>query len=304
MDLVGRLRECFEVGAHPLALRAAEAGSGRRRLAFETAAGEAVAGWLLEPEGQGPAPAILYIHAHGGAYGIGAIEVIAGRPALAGPLGPVLAAAGFRVLAIDLPCFGGRSGTAEGAAAKAALWRGGSLAGQMLGELASALDWLAAEPGTDPRRIGVFGLSMGATLAYWLGAVEPRLAAVAQLCCFADFEPLIATGAHDLHGPYLTVPGLVTMASNGTIAGLIAPRPQFVGIGEADPLTPPAAVEPALATLSAAYARAGAAAALRVHREPGSGHVETPAMRRALLAFLAETLGEAGRSGRAPLRRE
>ena len=106
---------------------------------------------------------------------------------------------------------------------------GRSLAGQMLGELASALDWLAAGPGTDPARIGVFGLSMGATLGYWLGAVEPRVAAVAHLCCFADFGPLVASGAHDLHGIYLTVPGLLAMASNGEIAGLIAPRPQFVG---------------------------------------------------------------------------
>ena len=242
-----------------------------RRIGFATAAGEAVEGFLLEPEGGGPAPAILYIHAHGGRYDIGAREVLDGREALAGPIGPELARAGFRVLAIDMPCFGGRAGTQEGAAAKAALWYGRSLAGQMLGELASALDWLAGDPGTDPGRIGVFGLSMGATLGYWLGAVEPRLAAVAHLCCFADFAPLVASGAHDRHGHYLTVPGLLGIASNGEIAGLIAPRPQFVGLGEADALTPPEAVAPALASLRAAYAAAGAEAALRVHLEPGVG---------------------------------
>jgi dienelactone hydrolase len=104
-------------------------------------------------------------------------------------------------LAIDLPCFGGRAAAAEGAAAKAALWRGGSLAGQMLGELASALDWLAADPGVDARRIGVFGLSMGATLGYWLGAVEPRLAAVAHLCCFADFGGRSLAGTRVQSGP-------------------------------------------------------------------------------------------------------
>ena len=67
------------------------------------------------------------------------------------------------------------------------------------------------------------------------------------------------------------MPGLLGVASNGEIAGLIAPRPQFVGLGDADPLTPPEAVAPALASLGAAYAAAGAAAALRVHLEPGSG---------------------------------
>ena len=294
-DLRRALRERFELGAHPLAFtgmsEARRDGLALQRLAFATGSGEPVGGWLVEPEGARPAPAILYIHAHGGRYDIGAAELLDGRAALQGPLGPVLARAGFRVLALDMPCFGGRSGTREGAAAKAAQWRGGSLAGQMLGELASALDWLAADPGTDPRRIGVFGLSMGATLGYWLAAVEPRLAAVAHLCCFADFAALIASGAHDRHGHYLTVPGLLRLASNGEIAGLIAPRPQFVGLGDADPLTPPAATAPALAALRAAYRAAGAEAALQVHRDAETGHQETPAMRSALLAFLRAALG-------------
>jgi dienelactone hydrolase len=288
----GELARRFEIGAHPLRFRGlGPAAGGARPIAFATAAGEGVGGLLLEPGGESPAPAILYIHAHGGRYDIGAREALDGREALAGPIGPELAGAGFRVLAIVLPCFGGREGVGEMPAAKAAIWRGGSRAGQMLGELSSALDWLAADPGTDPRLIGVFGLSIGATLGYWLSAVEPRVAAVAHLCCFADFAPLIAAGAHDLHGWYLTVPGLVAAVSNGEIAGMIAPRPQFVGLGEADPLTPPAAVRPALASLRAAYA--GAEAALRVRVEPGVGHRETAEMRLAVMEFLCDALGVA-----------
>jgi dienelactone hydrolase len=140
-------------------------------------------------------------------------------------------------LAIDLPGFGGRATASESALAKARLWRGRSLAGQMLGELASALDWLAARPEVDAGRIGAFGISMGATL-YWLAAVDPRIACVVHLCCFADFDRLIETGAHDLHGIYLTIPGLIDLASNGRIAGLIAPRPQLICIGDLDLLTP------------------------------------------------------------------
>ena len=280
----------FEIGAHPLRLRGlGPAEAGVRRIAFAARSGEGVGGLLLEPGGEGPAPAILYIHAHGSRYDIGAREVVDGRDALAGPMGPELARAGFRVLAIDMPCFGGRQGVAESAAAKAALWHGGSLAGQMLGELSSAFDWLAGDPGTDRGRLGVFGLSMGATLGYWLAAVEPRVRAVAHLCCFADFAPLIALGAHDRHGIYLTVPGLLGLASNGEIAGMIAPRPQFVGLGADDPLTPPEAIRPALATLRAAYA--GAEAALRVRVEPGVGHRETPEMRVEVVRFLRDALG-------------
>ena len=132
---------------------------------------------------------------------------------------------------------------------------------------------------------------MGATLGYWLGAVEPRVAAVAHLCCFADFGPLLESGAHDLHGVYLTVPGLLALASNGEIAGTIAPRPQFVGLGADDPLTPPEAREPALARLRAAYAAAGAEAALRVRVEPNVGHRETPEMRAEVMRFLCDALG-------------
>jgi dienelactone hydrolase len=290
-DLRTALARRFEVGAHPLRLAALDPPAPVRRLRFETRAGEPVAGLLLEPEAQAPAPAILYIHAHGDRYDIGAAEVLDGRPSLNGPLGPVLAAAGFRVFAIDLPCFGSRAGVTESAATKAVLWHGGSLAGQMLGELTSALDWLAADPGTDDARIGTFGLSMGATLGYWLAAVDLRIAAVAHLCCFADFDRLIASGAHDRHGIYLTVPGLLKLASNGEIAGLVAPRPQFVGLGDTDPLTPPDATAPALAALAAAYRRSGAEHALRVHREPAAGHEVTPAMRAALLDFVGSALG-------------
>ncbi len=40
---------------------------------------------------------------------------------------------------------------------------------------------------------------------------------------------------HDLHGIYLTIPGLLEVAGNGEIAGLIAPRPQLICIGDRDP---------------------------------------------------------------------
>ncbi len=292
-DLRARLRAVFEIDDHPLAFEGADwterDGLRLGDLRFRAADGEAVRGVLCRPAGrEGPLPAVLALHAHGGRYEIGRRELMEGRPALASPLGPALAAAGVQALCLDLPCFGDRAGVAESAAAKAALWRGRSLAGRMLGESRAALDWLAARPDVRADRIALFGLSMGATLAYWLGAVDARPCAVAHLCCFADFAALIALDAHDRHGPYLTVPGLLNLADNGTIAGLIAPRPQFVGLGDRDALTPPAAADPALARLSAAYATFGGR--LVVHREPETGHVETPAMRAALSAFLAAAL--------------
>jgi dienelactone hydrolase len=261
-------------------------GRGRAPLSGRYAGGAETAGWLCHPDTPPPWPVVLVIHAHGGRYDLGARELVEGRPAQPGPLGPDLAARGLASVCLDLPCFGARSDVAERPAAKAALWRGGSLAGAMIGELVAQVSWLEADARFG--RIGACGLSMGATLGYWLASIEPRIAALAQLCCLADLDRLIASGAHDLHGDYMTVPGLPAIARNGQIAGLVAPRPQLVCLGARDPLTPPDALAVALEDLRAGYA--AAPEALRVLVDPDVGHVETPAMRAAVLDFLAGAL--------------
>lgn len=292
--MLNALRDAFEIGRHPLRFHSASIGAADgfavEHLTFESTAGETVRGVLTRPEGPGPFPALLYIHAHGNRHDIGIAEMLDGRPALQGPLGPEFARRGYVTLMTELPAFGTRAEPGESARAKAALWHGRSLAGQMVGEQASALDWLLSRVDVDAGRTGAFGISMGATLAYWLASVDPRIAAVAHLCAYADLETLIGTGAHDLHGIYMSVPGLLEIASNGRIAGAIAPHPQLIGIGDLDPLTPPLAVDTALEETRVLYAAAGAANALAVHREPDSGHVETPAMREAVMRFLEQHL--------------
>lgn len=288
------LEAAFEIGDHRIALadRKAEHRDGfvAEALTFATASGEHFRALMTRPAGSGKHRAILYIHAHGNRHDIGAAELLDGRPALVSPLGPLLAKMGYVTLCIDLPGFGSRAAASESALAKARLWHGKSLAGQMLGELHSAVGWLTNQPNLDAARIGAFGISMGATFAYWLAAVDPRIACAVQLCCYADYDALIETGAHDLHGIYLTVPGLLGIASNGEIAGRVAPRPQFIGIGDRDPLTPPAAVDKALATTRAAYAAAGVSDKLALHREADLDHRESPAMREAWLTFLQGAL--------------
>ena len=240
----------------------------------------------LKPEGR--LPAILYAHSHGGGYAIGATELLDGREYLVDPLGPVFAHAGYVTLCIDMPVFGERSNVAESAAAKALLWIGKSLFGQMLSEQAAALTYLASRADVEPTRIGAFGISMGSTLSYWLAAMDPRIKAVAHLCCFADQRTMIELGAHDGHGIYMTVPGLLAETDAGAIAALIAPRPQLVCIGEADSLTPPLAVQRAWADLEPAYVPTPDH--LQLISEPGIGHQETPTSRFAMLAFFARHL--------------
>jgi dienelactone hydrolase len=257
------------------------------RLQFRLSDGTPVRGFLTRPReaSASPGPAILYAHAHGGRYDIGASELTDGRAALLDAPGPALAREGYVVLCIDMPTFGDRASTGEDAAAKAALWQGKTLFGQMVSEQAAALSWLATRPEVDPARIGATGISMGATLAYFLAAVDPRVKAAAHLCCYADFAALVRTGAHNRHGHYLTVPGLLKETSTGEIAGLVAPRPQLICVGLDDSLTPPEAVDIAFAETEAAYLKAEALGALVFLPEAGVGHQETPAMRRAVLSF-------------------
>jgi len=191
------------------------------RLDLRLDEGTPVRGFLCAPaRPAGPCPALLYCHAHGNRHETGADELIEGRPALVAPYGPALARDGFVSLAIDMPCFGARRGEAESAAAKRHLWHGTTLFGEMIADLRGALALLAGLEAVDRRRLGVLGLSMGATHAFWLGALEPRLRAIAQLCVFADLAALIEAGAHDLHGPYLTVPAGVGAGGRPSVHGL------------------------------------------------------------------------------------
>ncbi len=231
-------------------------------------------------------PAVLYCHAHGNRYAIGASELIESRPALIEePYAPALARRGVVSLCIDMPCFGERQQEQESALAKRLHWEGRTLFGVMLSELAGAFRLLRSLDGVAADRVGAFGFSMGATHAFWLGALEPQIARVAHACAFADLGTLIAGGAHDLHGPYMTVPGLCPAFRTGEIAGLVAPRPQLALIGAEDPLTPPDAAAAGLADLRRAYG--AAAEALSIGVEYGTGHKETPAMRAAVLDFLS-----------------
>lgn len=261
------------------------------RLRFRLPGGEEIRGFLTRPPSSArPGPAVLYAHAHGARCDIGASELIDGRPALLDAPGPILAREGYVTLCIDMPTFGERAHVTESAATKAALWHGRTLFGQMLGEQAAALSWLAVRPDVDPTRIGMTGISMGATLTYFLAAIDTRITAAAHLCCYADFATLVETGAHDLHGHYLTIPGLLAETSTGEIAGLIVPRPQLICAGLDDPLTPPLAIKRAFIQTVAAYETAAATNAVTLLEEAGVGHRETWSMRRAVLGFFKRHL--------------
>ena len=209
---------------------------------------EKVPGILLVPDNlKGKAPCMLYCHAHFGTYAIGKDELLDGRsvmPAYA----EVYAQKGIMTLAIDSWCFGARNRLKDGAFGEAdtfkeMLWKGQTLFGMMLWDEMKALDYLLARPEADTSRVGVFGLSMGATKAWWLAALDTRITTCLDLCCLTDFDELMNIGNLSGHGLYYYVPSLLKHFSTGTINELIVPRPHLSLNGRLDLLTPPAGVE-------------------------------------------------------------
>ena len=242
---------------------------------------------LVRPDGPGPFPAVLYVHAQNDDPGLGRRELLQGSAYLQGAYGPALAAMGVASLAIDLTGCGDRRGEGTWEATATSLsWWGQSLFSYLLDDLSDALGYLIARPDIDRRRVFSLGMSLGGALGFWLAALDRRLAGTAHLCILSDGLPLIGAGQHRRLAPAYVVPGLLRVAEIGAVAGLVAPRPQLVCLGEADPLTPEAARRPALGRLRAAYAAAGAEEALQVYLDPEAGHVESAAMRVRVLDFL------------------
>ena len=234
----------------------------------------------------GPWPAVLYNHAHGGAYDVGKDELIDGSKYLQDPpYAQALAERGLCALCIDTWAFGERAGQKESEIFKEMLWRGRVMWGMMVYDSLRALDYLAGRPDVRADSIATLGLSMGSTMAWWTAALDERVKVTIDICCLTEFEDLVERRGLDGHGIYYYVPHLLNHFTCGEINALIAPRPHLGLAGNADLLTPPAGLDKIDAHLKAAYAEAGAPKAWRLSRYE-CGHMETAAMRAEALAWL------------------
>jgi hypothetical protein len=270
------------------------------RLILDLNGEEPVPALLLIPDRlQTPAPGMLYIHWHAGMYGLGKQQLLQGvkaQPAYA----PVCVEKGLVTLAIDSWCFGERQREAEGRvgeedAFKLMLWNGRILFGMMLFDEFRALDYLANRPEVNPKRLGVFGMSMGATKAWWLAALDPRVRACIDVCCLTDFEELIKAHSLKEHGIYYYVPALLKHFQTAQINELIVPRAHLSVNGRLDPLTPTAGVEKIRDYLLPRYRTHGKEKDCRIELFD-CAHVELPEMRKLILHWMDLYLGS-GDSG-------
>jgi hypothetical protein len=251
--------------------------------------------YLLIPDKiQQPAPAMLYLHWHGGDYPVGKNELLVGTRAMQ-PYAPVYAEKGIVTLAIDSWCFGERmprldnGGWGESDTFKHMLWYGQVLWGMMLFDEWQALNYLAARPEVDASRIGAFGMSMGATKAWWLAALDTRIRVCIDLCCLTDFEHLITNRKLGGHGIYYYVPRLLKHFQSHEINELIVPRPRLSQNGSQDGLTPPEGVKRIRDHLLPLYEKHGRTEDCRIDLFD-CRHEELPEMRSRILDWLDKYL--------------
>jgi dienelactone hydrolase len=296
--LLGDLPWDHRPGAAKLVSTEKRNGYTLERLVLDLNGVEPVPAVVLIPEKRaGSAPGLLYIHWHGGMYDLGKEQLVEGvkaQPAYA----PMCAEKGIVTLAIDSWCFGERKHaktgrTGEEDAFKLMLWRGRVLWGMMMFDELRALDYLASRPEVDASRLGVTGMSMGATKAWWLAALDPRVHLCMDVCCLTDFDELIRTDNLRGHGIYYYVPALLKHFSTAQINELIAPRPRLSVNGRKDDLTPPGGVEKVRDYLLPLYRKHGRETDCRVELFD-CAHVELPEMRNLIYDWIDRYLVKTG----------
>ena len=271
------------------------------RFQFDNGAGATVPGYLLLPKNvSGKSPAIFYCHWHGGQYDVGKDEIFQTN-ATPEAAGPELVKRGYVVLAIDAYCFGERNGQGPGGAnekggagemtaSKFNLWLGRSLWGMIVRDDLIALDYLCSRPEVDRNRVGVTGISMGATRTWWAMALDERLKAGVAVCCLTRYQNLIAHESLKSHGIYYFVPGMLQHFDTEAVVALAAPRPLLFLSGETDAGSPVDGIRIIEKKVARAYQLYGAEQEFQSVIYPNVGHQYTPEMWRRMLAWMDAAL--------------
>jgi dienelactone hydrolase len=250
---------------------------------------EEVPALFVSPVGRGgPWPCIVFNHSHGGYYDLGKRELTDGVSyRYPTPMAVELVRAGFSAISIDHWGFGDRQGAGELRIAFNMLWHGSVMWGMMVYDSIRAVDYLLTRPDVDPSRIGTTGMSMGSTMAWWLAALDTRIACCAETCCLTEFATFLEEGG--FHAPFYYVPSLLKCFTTAQINALIAPRPHLSLAGDKDPLTPPRGLDIVDTELKRVYRELGAERNWDLKRYP-VGHLETEQMRAETMRFLVERL--------------
>jgi hypothetical protein len=252
---------------------------------------EAAPAYFAKPRGRtGRLPTVLFNHSHGGKYNIGKTEFTDGREYMSSPsYAEFLTSLGYNALCFDTWIFGERATRTELDMFKDMLWHGRVLWGMMVYDSLKAVDYLVSRADVDTQRLATVGMSMGSSTAQWVGALEPRLKVVVDICCLTDWHTLVEVKGLQYHGIYYYVPDLLNHFTTAQMNALIAPRAHLSLAGNQDALTPVAGLEKVDRELKSVYASTAHPENWKLLRYDG-GHLETPAMREEIRKWFVEKL--------------
>ncbi len=213
---------------------------------------------VTKPVGvQGPFPAVVCIHGHGGTRR----STYDTNSAYKG-FAAVLAGKGFVTIAADV----GQHAVYE---------PGRTLMGERLLDLMRCVDYLESSPDVDPDRIGCAGLSLGGEMAMWLGAMDIRIKATVSSGFLTRMDQM-----ERKHCPCWKFPGLRELVDYADIYALTAPRALQCqnGLKEpADAFPVPLARE-ALAEIALVYADLNCPGNLVFVAHEGAHEVDLPSL--------------------------
>ena len=184
-------------------------------------------------------------------------------------------------------------------------------------DLWRTVDYLAARKDVDPRRIGMFGTSMGGIETWLAAAVDERVAVAVPAIGVQSFQWSLENekwqgrartiaaahqaAAQDLGASEVNaevcrtlwnkvIPGILGPYDCPSMIRLFAGRPLLILNGELDPNCPIKGAEIAFTAAREAYQEAGASDRLVIDVAKGVGHAVTPAQRRAALDWFVRWL--------------
>lgn len=248
---------------------------------------------------KGKVPVILGMHGHSSRK-----ENIIGNAPGSQSVMALLVSHGYAVMAIDSYFNGERRGKGpageremqrgdvdqERSLFKLHLWFGRSLWGMQIRDEQIALDYLSSRPEIDADRIGVEGMSMGSTRAWWVAAVDERVKAVVGIACFTRYKELIEQRYLRAHGIYYFVPGMLQHFDTEAVMGLIAPRPFLALTGDSDRGSPLTGMKVLEKKLDEVYSLYGKKDNFKSIIYPNTGHTYTDDMKLHMLHWFDKFL--------------
>jgi dienelactone hydrolase len=153
-----------------------------------------------------------------------------------------------------------------------------------------ALDYLVSRREVDPQRIGVTGISMGATRSWWLMALDERIKTAVAVGCLTRYQNLIQHQALSAHGIYYFVPNFLAHFDTEAVIALLAPRPVLFQTGDEDPGSPVDGIRIIESAVRPAYRLYSREDAFQNLVYPGVGHVYTSEMWAQTLAWMNDKL--------------